>query len=106
MSGLRRNKDGSSRRYLHPRQDDCKHGWATVRLHDRRGVPIRDPVKAAEAYRAGAAIYTAWCSERLGGHALSLSDDPREFFGKVRLCYDSVDHPGFVPPEGERAGRA
>ena len=56
----RRNKDGSSRHYFCPRQADRKHGWATVRLHDRRGVPIRDPIEAAEACQAVAAIYTAW----------------------------------------------
>jgi hypothetical protein len=29
----------------------------------------------------------------------SLYRTIRAFFGKVRLCYDSVDHPGFVPPK-------
>ena len=53
----RRNKSGTSRHYFCPRQDDRKHGWATVRLHDARGVPIRDPIKAAEACKAVAAIY-------------------------------------------------
>jgi len=28
-----------------------------------------------------------------------LREASRAFFGKVRLCYDSVDHPGFVPPK-------
>jgi hypothetical protein len=30
-----------------------------------------------------------------GAH--SLYRTARAFFGKIRLCYDSVDHPGFVP---------
>jgi hypothetical protein len=29
----------------------------------------------------------------------SLYRTIRAFFGKVRLCYDSVDHPGIVPPK-------
>jgi hypothetical protein len=29
----------------------------------------------------------------------SLYRTIRAFFGKVRLCYDTVDHPGFVPPK-------
>jgi integrase len=54
------NKNGSQRHYFAPRQDDRVHGWATVRLHDAAGAPIRDPLKAAEACKAVAAIYTAW----------------------------------------------
>jgi len=185
------NKDGSARYYFAPKQLDRRAGWATVRLHDEYERPIADPLKAAEACRAIAAIYTAWRQgaadagpwriDRLGRvvddkkkrrapqrhykpgqigamvadylvHELFLAKDAktqkeyriylglfvekfgdtywrrlapgvvrkwllargraggwsgmhscyrtmRAFFGKVRLCYDSVDHPGFVPPE-------
>jgi hypothetical protein len=188
------NRDGSQRHYFAPRQDDRQHGWATVRLHDDRARPIRDSLKAAEACKAVAAIYTAWraglpgygphlidklgrvvkqttpqettaeggqhvyspgqigamvadflvhkiftdelgektqyeyktylnlfvekfgenywkklapgpvrdwLQERAaaggaaGAHALYRT--ARAFFGKIRLCYPSVDHPGFVP---------
>jgi len=54
------NRDGSQRHYFAPRQDDRQHGWATVRLHDDRARPIRDSLKAAEACKAVAAIYSAW----------------------------------------------
>jgi hypothetical protein len=33
----------------------------------------------------------------------SLYRTIRAFFGKVRLCYDSVDHPGYVPPKDNSA---
>lgn len=56
----RRNQDGSVRYYFCPRQADRRHGWATVRLHDKYQRPIRDALEAAEACRAVAAIYTAW----------------------------------------------
>lgn len=55
-----KNKDGSQRHYFAPRQADRSRGWATVRLHDSRGLPIRDPLPAAEACRAVAAVYTAF----------------------------------------------
>jgi integrase len=182
------NKDHTKRFYFAPRHDDRRHGWATVRLHDKGQRPIRDPLKAAEACRAVADIYRrwrrgeegygpsqvdklgrvvekrssvpidagvyrpgqigamvadymahgvflensektrkeysiylnlfvdkfgttywqrlapgtvrAWLMERAvrgpaGAHALYRT--VRAFFGKVRLCYDSVDHPGCVP---------
>jgi hypothetical protein len=185
------NKDGTQRHYFAPRQDDRQHGWATVRLHDDQARPIRDPLKAAEACKAVAAIYTAWRSgiDGMGPHLIDklgrvvkvparpvdgvpkvyspgqigamvadflvhriftdelgektqyeyktylnlfvekfgdtywkmLAPGPvrewlqeraaaggaagahalyrtaRAFFGKIRLCYPSVDHPGFVP---------
>lgn len=189
------NKDGTWRHYFAPRQDDRQHGWATVRLHDAQGRPIRDELQAAEACRAVGEIYTKWRSgepgygphmidklgrpvsepvqelevtkveppkvylpgqigamvadfidhdifkEELRGRTQSeykiylnlfaekfgttywqqLAPGPvrqwfqerakiggpsgahalyrtaRAFFGKIRLCYDSVDHPGFVP---------
>jgi integrase len=196
------NKDGSKRFYFAPRQDDRQKGWATVRLHDKQERPIRDPLKAAEACKAVAAIYTAWRRGEpgMGPHLIDtlgrvvtqgtalparranasveqrvyragqiglmvadyqahdvfkslspktrleyrtylakfvekfgetywrkLAPGPlrswlqehggangwagmhsmyrtiRAFFGKVRLCYDSVDHPGFVPIEANPA---
>jgi hypothetical protein len=54
------NKDGTERHYFTPRQADRQHGWATVRLHDDRGRPIRDRLRAAEACKPVAAIYKAW----------------------------------------------
>lgn len=191
----RTNKsDGSTRYYFCPRQSDRDQGWATVRLHDAQGRPIRDPLRAAEACEALVAIYTAWRSKKPGfgplmidalGRVVSaqpvavVTDDrpapkiyrageigamvadflahdifkelgestqyeyrtylnlfvlefgstrwrelapgkvrkwlqdraaaggpsgahalyrtARALFGKIRLCYDSVDHPGFVP---------
>ena len=197
------NGNGSQRHYFAPRQADREHGWATVRLHDREGKPIRDAVEAAIACKAVAGIYTAWRSgvpdvgpqliDKLGrvvtvepvkktareiraeisahtyrpgqigamvadykkhevftdlsgktrieyeaylakfvekfgetywkklapgplrewlqahGRAHgwagmhSLYRTIRAFFGKVRLCYDRVDHPGFVPIEANPA---
>lgn len=199
------NKNGTQRHYFAPRQEDRKEGWATVRLHDARGLPIRDALKAAEACAAVAAIYVAWrrgepgkgthCIDKLGrvvvdrpvrrskarqepapppvavsyrpgqigamvadyrGHdvytslsektqleyrvyldkfvekfgdthwrklapgtlrtwlqdhgraygwsgAHSLYRTIRAFFGRVRLCYASVDHPGFVAPKDNPA---
>lgn len=194
LSG-KKNADGSVRYYFEPRNADRQHGWASVRLHDDRGVPIRDELQAAEACKAIAKIYTAWrrgdlgmgphlidqlgrvvkepaavpamvtakpaamtyapgeigamvadfldhdifkeLGERTqyeyetylnlfvlefgstrwrelapgkvrkwlqmraadggpsGAHALYRT--ARAFFGKIRLCYDAVDHPGFVP---------
>jgi hypothetical protein len=185
------NKDGTQRHYFAPRQDDRQRGWATVRLHDDQARPIRDPLKAAEACKSVAAIYTAWRSgiDGMGPHLIDklgrvvkvlarpvdgvpkvyspgqigamvadflahriftdelgektqyeyktylnlfvekfgdtywkkLAPGPvrewlqeraaaggaagahalyrtaRAFFGKIRLCYPSVDHPGFVP---------
>ena len=188
---VQRNLDGSARYYFAPKQLDRRAGWATVRLHDEYDRPIGDPLQAAVACRAIAAIYTAWRQgaadagpwriDQLGRvvadkekrrapqrhyrpgqigamvadylvHELFLAKDAktqkeyriylglfvekfgetywrrlapgtvrkwllargraggwsgmhscyrtiRAFFGKVRLCYDSVDHPGFVPPE-------
>ncbi|WP_395713754.1 hypothetical protein [Reyranella sp.] len=195
------NKDGTLRHYFAPRHEDRQKGWATVRLHDGRGKPIRDPIVAAGACQAVAAIYTAWRRGEagMGPHLIdklgrpvtqtpdqarktargaeasesertyrpgqigamvadykdhdvytSLSDKTRleyrvyldkfvekfgdtywrklapgtlrswlrehgeangwagahsmyrtirAFFGRVRLCYDRVDHPGFVPPK-------
>lgn len=183
------NRNGTQRHYFVPRQPDREYGWATVRLHDDQGRPIRDALRAAEACKAVAAIYTAWrggepgmgphlidelgrvvkdvqpvepkaivyrpgeigamvadfvgsaifkelgaktqyeyetylnllvvkfgnthwrqlapgtvrkwLQERAeaggasGAHALYRT--ARAFLGKIRLCYDSVDHPGFVP---------
>jgi hypothetical protein len=60
------NKDGTQRHYFAPRQDDRKHGWATVRLHDQQGRPIRDELKAADACRAVTEIYTRWRSGEPG----------------------------------------
>jgi hypothetical protein len=41
-----RNKDRSSRHYFCPRQDDGKHGWATIRLFDARAVvPFVTPLR-------------------------------------------------------------
>jgi hypothetical protein len=185
------NKNGSKRFYFAPKHEDRKHGWATVRLHDKQQRQIRDPLKAAVACKAIADIYRrwrageegygpwridklgriveqpvpqpanesqkvyspgrigamvtdymahdvflensektrkeytiylnlfvekfgttywqklapgtvrAWLMERaeLGGPAgaHSLYRTVRAFFGKIRLCYDSVDHPGYVP---------
>lgn len=186
------NKDGSQRHYFAPRQADRQHGWATVRLHDDQARPIRDPLRAAEACKAVASIYTAWRGGSVGAgpHLIDklgrvvkdpqavpvveptaivyapgeigamvadfLADDifqelgkktqeeyeiylnlfvgqfgttrwrqlapgtvrkwlqeraaaggpsgahalyrtARAFFGKIRLCYDDVAHPGFVP---------
>lgn len=54
------NKDGSLRHYFAPRQQDRRHGWATVRLHDRFDRPIRDAVAAAEACTAVATVYRRW----------------------------------------------
>jgi integrase len=191
-----KNSDGTGRYYFAPKQVDRKHGWATVRLHDTKGRPIRDPLSAAEACRRIAVIYAAWragepgkgpwCIDKIGrvveeprnkpsnkeptaiqrqrfqagqvgamvadymdhdvftsnskktqkeyaiylnlfveefgstpwrklapgvvrnwlikraeqfggAGAHALYRTTRAFFGKVRLCYDSVDHPGFVP---------
>jgi hypothetical protein len=188
----RLNRDGSSRYYFQPRTKDTKVGWATVRLHDRHELPIKDELAAAEACRKIVAIYAAWKAGepgagpnridrlgrvvigRLSAHVirdrqympgqigamvpdylahdvfLKLSEKTqkeyriylhllvekfgdvywhrlapgsarrwlldraessgaagahalyrtvRAFFGKVRLCYDDVDHPGFVPED-------
>ncbi len=57
---VRRNRNGSERYYWQPRGRDRQAGWATLRLHDRRGMPIADPLEAAAACRELAAIYTAW----------------------------------------------
>src|SRR5262249_16479651 len=54
------NKDGTQRHYFAPRQEDRKRGSATGRLHDRQQRVIRDPIEAAAACRAVAAIYMAW----------------------------------------------
>lgn len=54
------NGDGSRRHYFAPKQADRRHGWATVRLHDRFDRPIRDDLAAAEACRAVADIYRRW----------------------------------------------
>lgn len=46
-------------------------------------------------------VVREWLLERAasggpaGAHALYRT--ARAFFGRVRLCYDTVDHPGFVP---------
>jgi hypothetical protein len=47
------------------------------------------------AARAGEA--NGWA----GAH--SMYRTIRAFFGRVRLCYDRVDHPGFVPPKEDPA---
>jgi hypothetical protein len=106
----RLNKDGSSRHYFCPRQDDRKHGWATVRLHDARGVPIRDPIKAAEACRAVAAIYTAWRKgapsmgphliDKLGRVVADLEREPQGKDGSKRkeqeLAGQKIYRPGQI----------
>lgn len=57
---IHENKDGSKRFYFAPKQEDRRHGWATVRLHDKQQRPIRDSLKAAEACRAVTEIYSRW----------------------------------------------
>ncbi|SKA24540.1 hypothetical protein SAMN02745126_04415 [Enhydrobacter aerosaccus] len=54
------NDDGTRRHYFAPRQADRRHGWATVRLHDRFERPIRDDLEAAQACAAVADIYRRW----------------------------------------------
>lgn len=54
------NKDGSLRHYFAPKQADRRHGWATVRLHDKYQRPIRDALQAADACAAVADIYRRW----------------------------------------------
>jgi integrase len=186
------NGDGSLRFYFQPRSKDSKTGWTTVRLHDHRERPIKDPLIAAQACREIVAIYTAWrlgelgmgphriddlgrvitrhASPKVGAayrfmpgqigamvadyltHEVFLELSPktkaeyriylqlfvdkfgdfywhrlapgavrtwlrgraeatgvsgahslyrtvRAFFGKIRLVYDDVDHPGFVPAD-------
>jgi len=66
------NKNGTQRHYFAPRQADRAQGWATVRLHNAAGRPIRDPLEAAAACKAVAAIYMAWRrgDARMGPHLI------------------------------------
>jgi hypothetical protein len=93
----RRNKSGTSRHYFCPRQDDRKHGWATVRLHDALGVPIRDPIKAAETCKAVAAIYTAW-RKGVPGMGPHLID-------KLGRVVAELEHEAEAKDKGKRKGR-
>lgn len=51
---------GADRWFFQPRSQDRTAGWKAVRLCDAHGVPIADPIAAAEACAKCAAIYRRW----------------------------------------------
>ena len=73
---FRVNANGTRRFYFMPHWKDRGHGWAAIRLHDKNGQAIQDPLEAANACDACTDVYERWrkgepgfgprCIDRLG----------------------------------------